>query len=469
MAVELTTIEGVPLIRTGTYELSSGTRTFAEEDLRAAADAWSTDPAVKDPRVKIDSVAAALGLDDAAHGGEPAFGRFTNLRVSEDGQTLLADFVGPKSVAAAMTWAYPSLSIEGPPPGWVSATGRAHELVVSAVALLGVHWPGVTTLDDFHEFLTDGPKIEATKDAPEAVLARTAPMVRAGLDVDLVARRFVDGVDSGTIERPEGVEQAWSLWVTAIRLDDAGKPYLKVIDEQTGNLFRVDFTVKGSEVTFGEFVEVIEQDVPVAARAADAPRPAAPLARWGSREALRAAVQTIENEEASSMTEEQRRDLAAAHGLDPDTATEEQVIEAVVAAVHVEPDPEPVEPNPDPDPEPVVREPEPALTATVSRAQWEQQQREVAELRAKVAEREAREARERRDGLITAALTDGRLAPSERQTWREQLDAAPEATEHLLASLRPGAVPVHERGHDGSDAVAAGVEGTGWFDHGTEG
>jgi hypothetical protein len=257
--------------------------------------------------------------------------------------------------------------------------------------------------------------------------------------------------------------------VTAIRLDDAGKPYLKVIDEQTGNLFRVDFTVKGSEVTFGEFVEVIEQDVPVAARAADAPRPAAPLARWGSREALRAAVQTIENEEASSMTEEQRRDLAAAHGLDPDTATEEQVIEAVVAAVHVEPDPEPVEPNPDPDPEPVVREPEPALTATVSRAQWEQQQREVAELRAKVAEREAREARERRDGLITAALTDGRLAPSERQTWREQLDAAPEATEHLLASLRPGAVPVHERGHDGSDAVAAGVEGTGWFNHGTEG
>jgi hypothetical protein len=86
--------------------------------------------------------------------------------------------------------------------------------------------------------------------------------------------------------------------------------------------------VKGSEVTFGEFVEVIEQDVPVAARAADVPRPAAPLARWGSREALRAAVQTNENEEASSMTEEQRRDLAAAHGLDPDTATEEQVIEA---------------------------------------------------------------------------------------------------------------------------------------------
>jgi hypothetical protein len=122
-----------------------------------------TDPAVKDPRVKIDSVAAALNLDDAAHGGEPAFGRFTNLHVSEDGQTLLADFIGPKSVAAAMTWAYPSLSIEGPPPGWVSATGRAHELVVSAVALLGVHWPGVTTLDDFHEFLTDGPKIEATE------------------------------------------------------------------------------------------------------------------------------------------------------------------------------------------------------------------------------------------------------------------------------------------------------------------
>jgi hypothetical protein len=406
--------------------------------------------------------------------------------VSGDGQTLLADFVGPASVAAAMTWAYPSLSIEGPPPGWVSATGRSHELVVSAVALLGVHWPGVTTLDDFHEFLADGPKIEQTE-APEEVLARMPQRprgVRAGLDVDLVARRFIDQVDSGELERPDGVGSAFSLWVTAIRLDDTGSPYLKVIDEENGTLYRVNFTVNGPVVSFGEFVEVIEQDVPVAA-AAGVPRPAAPLARWGSREVLRAAVSN-DIEGASSMTDEQRRTLAAAHGLDPDSATEEQVMERVVAAVaETPPDParqpdtdppqgpagdpetEPAPEQPAEQPEPQREEPEPVLTATVSRAQWEAQQATIQRLEAEANARRDREARDHRDGLVRAALSDGRIAPSERDTWRRELDTAPDATERLLASLRPNAVPVAARGVDSVDEQPS--EGTGWFNFETAG
>lgn len=179
------------------------------------------------------------------------------------------------------------------------------------------------------------------------------------------------------------------------------------------------------------------------------------------------------------MTDEQRRTLAAAHGLDPDSATEEQVMERVVAAVAEtppapqpdtdppqgpagDPETEPAPEQPAPQPAPEREEPEPVLTATVSRAQWEAQQREVAELRAEANARRDREARDHRDGLVRAALTDGRIAPSERDTWRRELDAAPDATERLLASLRPNTIPVAARGVDSVDEQPS--EGTGWFD-----
>jgi hypothetical protein len=89
--------------------------------------------------------------------------------VTDDGQELLADYHGPRAVVEAMEWAYPSLSVEGGP--YKSVTGREHSLVITAVALLGMHWPGVTTLDDFTEFLAEGPKIEKTENAPHEVLA----------------------------------------------------------------------------------------------------------------------------------------------------------------------------------------------------------------------------------------------------------------------------------------------------------
>lgn len=472
MPVELTTIEAVPLIRTGTYDLSTGSQTFAEEDLAAAAAAWATDPAVKNPRVKIASVESALGLDPAAHGGEPAFGYFDNLRVSDDGQTLLADAHVPPGVAGAMEWAYPSLSIEGTPRGWTSATGRSHELVVTAVALLGVHWPGVSTLEDFSAFLAEGPKIEKT-DAPEEVLAtmprhaRTGP--HAGLDVDLIGRRFIDLVDGGGVTLPDGIENAWALWVTAIRVDDTGNLYVKAIDESSGRLFRADATVKGGEVTFGDLVEVIEQDVPVAAAGARAP---VVLASWASRAESRAvrATQTTD-EEAPGMTDEQRRTLAAAHGLDPETATVEQIMAAAAEAAQArvpEPAPEPAPPEPvvpEPVPEPVAASAAP--TVTVSREVWEETNRRLQAVETDVQARSQAEQRVERDGMVTAALREGRIGPSERATWREQLDRAPEATAALLAALAPGRhAPTNapDGGLGDQDLVAAGGDGgTGWF------
>jgi hypothetical protein len=468
VAVDIVTREGIPIVRVGTYELSTGTRTFAEEDLVAAANALATDPGVKAPRVRIASVEQALDLDPMAHGGEPAFGTFENLRVSADGQELLADFVGPKAVADAMHWAYPSLSIEGTPPGWTSATGRSHELVITAVALLGVHWPGVTTLEDFSEFLAEGPKIERTQDAEESILA-TVPQrlnVTASLDQDLVVRRFYDGLESGDVERPEGVESIWDLWVRSMRFDDTGSPYLKVTDEGSGRLFRVDFAVSGSDVTFEAFQEVVEQDVPVAA---GSPRPLAPVASWASREESRALMAT-QHQEAHPMTDEQRQALAASFGLDP-AASEDDVMAAASAAAEARAGSTPETPT---TPEvPATTEPEPvAARAALPEGVVAIDAAELARLRAGTATAEtlARERAESdRDTVIAAAIQQGRFAPARREHYVRAWAADPEGTRTLLTAseedggLAPNTIPVQARGAQPQDDLSATTEGTGWF------
>jgi hypothetical protein len=449
VAVELVTKEGIPLVRVGSYDLSSGPRVFTEEDLMAAADALANDPAIKPPRVKIDSVEKALGLDPVAHGGEPAFGWFDGLRVIDNGQTLVGDFHGPKAVADAMEWAYLNLSIEGPPPGWTSATGRSYGLVISAVALLGVHWPGVSTLDDFTEFLAEGPKIERTE-APEMVLATLG--VTASLDQDLVARRLIAAIDTGGIEVPEGVAP-YSLWLRSLRFDDNGEPYAKVTDEDSGRLYRVDFKVSGSEVTFGEFVEVVEQDVPVTAGMVRR----APVAVWASRDESRAVMASRGGD--VGMTDEQRRALAAGYGLDPETATEADIMAAATAAAEARAADPPPEPTPEPEPEPVPVAA--SLPAGVSAIDTE----ELAAIRRDreaLAELRAERAQAQRDSVIAAALAEGRFAPSRREHYERAWQADPEGTRHLLTAsesdggLAPNTIPVQARGVERQEGVNAG-------------
>jgi hypothetical protein len=451
--VELVTKEGIPLVRVGSYELSSGPRVFTEEDLADAADALANDPAIKPPRVKIDSVEKALGLDPVAHGGEPAFGWFDGLRVIDNGQTLVGDFHGPKAVADAMEWAYLNLSIEGPPPGWTSATGRSYGLVISVVALLGVHWPGVSTLDDFTEFLAEGPKIERTE-APEMVLATLG--VTASLDQDLVARRLIDAIDTGAIDTPEGVAP-YSLWLRSLRFDDNGDPYAKVTDEDSGRLYRVDFKVSGSEVTFGEFVEVVEQDVPVTAGMMRR----APVAVWASRDESRAVMASRGGD--VGMTDEQRRALAAGYGLDPETATEADIMAAATAAAEARQAETPPAPTPEPEAAP---EPEPVpVAASLPAGVVAIDADELARLRAgaqTASELAAERATAQRDSVIAAALAEGRFAPARREHYERAWQADPEGTRHLLTAsetdggLAPNTIPVQARGVERQEGVNAG-------------
>lgn len=53
----------------------------------------------------------------------------------------------------------------------------------------------------------------------------------------------------------------------------------------------------------------------------------------------------------------------------------------------------------------------------------------------------------RRDGLIAAALKEGRIAPASAATWRTQLDKDEDGTKALLDSMPKNTVPVAEIGH----------------------
>ncbi|WP_370325288.1 head maturation protease, ClpP-related [Euzebya sp.] len=89
----------------------------------------------------------------------------------------------------------------------------------------------------------------------------------------------------------------------------------------------------------------------------------------------------------------------------------------------------------------------------VSAARFQEMQEQIAELAADNEKRSVAEAKSHRDGLIKAALRDGKIAKSEEKSWRDQLDEAPEAVEALLNSMPASRrVPVGELGYAGGDA-----------------
>jgi hypothetical protein len=149
------TLTSIPIVETGIeYPTSTGPITFTTEDLQAIVDSQN-DPALVAPRLKLGHTDTRFnGLD-----GEPAFGVASNLRLENSGNTVVCDYVGvPDWLAAVMPTAYPNRSIEG---NWnvETVTGHKWQFVVTDVALLGVVWPGISTLDDLEISLSDtGPE-----------------------------------------------------------------------------------------------------------------------------------------------------------------------------------------------------------------------------------------------------------------------------------------------------------------------
>jgi hypothetical protein len=75
----------------------------------------------------------------------------------------------------------------------------------------------------------------------------------------------------------------------------------------------------------------------------------------------------------------------------------------------------------------------PSFAAALSQSQFDELTRQ-----AEAGNEAARQlAAQRRDGIIATALSQGRLAPAEREVWRAELDANEIRTVTLLAALEP--------------------------------
>jgi Mu-like prophage I protein len=136
--VALVTVRDRELIKTGTYQLSTGEFEATPELIQSAIKAHEAG-VLRKPVVR-------LGHNDPRFSGDPAVGWIDNIRASEDGNTLYGDLVGvPEWLAEIMPSAYPSVSVEGL-YDFAAPDGSHHDFILTGLALLGATPPGIDSL-----------------------------------------------------------------------------------------------------------------------------------------------------------------------------------------------------------------------------------------------------------------------------------------------------------------------------------
>jgi len=462
--MRLRTVQNVTIMEAGIeYSLSNGPTTFTPEDLADAVVAANEDPSIPTPRLKLGHVDPRYN-DSSVYDATPAFGKATNLRLSDNSMAVVADFVGvPGWLAEILPTAFPSRSVEGY-WGVQSQAGKNWRFVLTACSLLGVVWPGITQLEDlpmlgemYGEEIPSSVEID-----PELAVA----LETGGDPMKLFARRASASANLDDIRRafynefvPSRQEANW-WWVRAVMTDPN---QLVVEDDESGQLFMIDFSsdAKGS-VSFGEpstvRIEYVPDDREAQREAADHLAAALAVGRevmasWSTRAESRPTT-------GGAMDPKMVRE---ALGL-PEEASDEQVHQALLVKAGVteepeptsEPEPEPTpepapEPAPEPEPEPVTPEARvpiaasnlPPGTVLVDETAWKNMQAGLSRINGIVAEND----KSKREGLVAAAIADGRIPPARKDHWLSYLEKDMKGGEEVLASLTPNIIPLEERGH----------------------
>lgn len=421
------------------WPASSGPTTLTLEHLSDAVVAANDDPHVLPPRAKIGHTDPRFNEEEPIHDpfvyhgmlredGSPAYGRYVNLRLVNDGASMRGDWIEiPDWLALAAPSAYPTRSLEG---DWDIETpgGKRYSFVLTAVSIGGEWRPAIGCLEDLIRTLVSGPAA-----AKQPVQARSEPMpVEAAASVDAVIRTFWNDFAQG--------DRYW-WWPIDVWVD----PNQVIADDDEGHLYRVTFTTDtDGNVVFDDPVRVMQEfrDLPAVAASMDGQL----ATRFASSHLARPRdrVRANTNNEGSDMNDEQRKTLAGKIGL-PEDATQEQIDEKLRADALDEPaEEEPKAEEPIVDPK--VEEPVAASTVTVSAKVWEENQARLSTLEEGEKTRNERETAARRDETVAAAVRAGRIAPSERDHYRSMLDIDETKTTEQLAKLAAGRVPVGERG-----------------------
>ena len=237
----LVSIPGVELAQAGTWRLSSGEATITREDLAAAVAALDC-PAVRNPVLK-------LGHVDSRFDGEPAVGWVSNLRLADDGNTVVGDYRGmPAWLGDILPSAYPDRSIEATRQ-FRCQIGHTHQMVITAVALLGVTAPGIGTL----ESLQDVAALYASNGAAEGEGEPVTITIEGGGFMPPPTPELAAGVTSEDVRRRYYEHAGYQRWICEIQLDPL---QLIVMDDSNGSYYRVPVTLDADGPVFGEPVAV---------------------------------------------------------------------------------------------------------------------------------------------------------------------------------------------------------------------
>jgi hypothetical protein len=466
-------IRGIPIISTGIeYHLATGPKTFTEEELSDAVAAIQ-DPAVVGPRLKIGHKDPRFNDPETLpeFDGEPALGRVENLAIGNNGQSVYGDYVTFDWLANLIPLAYPGRSIEAGLGVDVNiienhktVTGHRYRMVLTAVSLLGVVWPGCSTLDDLPLLLSaDGPP------GLEVVTARGGGTtdLEAAMNIEDVRSRYYEFLDS-----EENADQKW-WWIRGMRMGDLSEGQL-IVDDDKGHLFRVPFDVSGDTVTFGDPSQVVTDYKEVPAQMAASIAAALGVGR-GEGAIIYATRAESRPDTITTGGDMTRAELCASLGL-PEDASDEQiqaatsrvmasstaVVESTAESAEADAEEESddsegdaeddAEGNGDDDEVQAGSRPRSVI---VDAAAFEQMQRDAALARRHEEERVVAA----NEQICDTAIRDGRFPPSARASYLSQLNlpSARQSTIEFINSLQAGVIPVRERGTTGAaEEVSAG-------------
>lgn len=421
----LVTIPDVELAKVGTWDASTGTVTFTDEDF-AAAVAAQADPAIRNGIIKLGHKKQPGGLE------LPTIGRIVNLRTKDEGGTLVGDLTGvPEWLAEIIPTAFPSRSIEGC-FNYRTGNGNTYRFVLEAIALLGESLPAVENLADIATLYGVAAEANPNEGTGERVTISAVPRrVELSVSTEDVRRAWYDQHESGPM--------AW-WWIRELNLD----PTELIVDDEEGHLYRVPFTVAGTGVTFGEPSEVrIEY---VAASESERPQRNA-VTVYASREDSRPGGASMPDLTAL------RTRLGLADDVSDDDVIARADAEAEAAQARIaELEAAAAQPPPAGDTPPAI--PEGAVLIDAGRlADLEAKADEGARVAATVRSRD-------REAFIARVRAEGRLGPDSNpnsKSLREHLertwDTNPEAAQVFASSLARIAA-THEIGHE------SGAEGS---------
>ncbi|QDF20237.1 capsid maturation protease [Corynebacterium phage Bran] len=299
-------VPDVELLKVGEWPASTGPFTATPEVLAAAVRAAQSS-AVGRPVIK-------LGHVDPRFDGEPAVGFVDNLRLSQDGSTLVGDLRGlPAWLADILPSAYPNRSIEGS-FNYRDQTGMVHEFALTGLALLGVSPPAVGTLSTLRDVaaLYD---VAAGRDGPAAGEVAIMPD-------KIIASASVEDVRRDFYEQGPGADDFW--WIEELFLSP---PEIIAMDDTTGELHKVAYAVGDDDaIEWGEPETVRREYVAASTRTPDARWESAAESRGREYKPVAAAAE--KEERPMEFTEEQAAALVKALGLD-EGADADAIVKAV--------------------------------------------------------------------------------------------------------------------------------------------